>query len=253
MGLGVTPNTGWSPSLGKVLDLTGNASLYGYSSGGTFSTMLGSNSYYDATNWRAKVTGTSSLIQLTAGNFALQMAPSASAGAALTYTAVLTNQGVGQTLALQGASSSAGIGIAFPATQTASSDANTLDDYEEGTWTPVLKFAGNNVGMTFNQQLGQYIKIGRQVTAWFLVQLSAKGSSTGNALISGAPFGSSNYGHGPLDLNSAMTGQTITGGYAIIAGADIYLRYNGTTAYTDFNNAIFTNSSLILGVVTYYI
>ena len=34
-----------------------------------------------------------------------------------------------------------GSGITFPATQSASTNANTLDDYEEGTWTPVLTFA----------------------------------------------------------------------------------------------------------------
>jgi hypothetical protein len=33
--------------------------------------------------------------------------------------------------------STSGAGITFPATQSASSDANTLDDYEEGTFTPV--------------------------------------------------------------------------------------------------------------------
>jgi hypothetical protein len=35
-------------------------------------------------------------------------------------------------------SSASGSGISFPATQSASSDANTLDDYEEGTWTPTV-------------------------------------------------------------------------------------------------------------------
>jgi len=34
--------------------------------------------------------------------------------------------------------STSGAGITFPATQSASTDANTLDDYEEGTWTPVV-------------------------------------------------------------------------------------------------------------------
>ena len=34
--------------------------------------------------------------------------------------------------------STSGSGITFPATASASSNANTLDDYEEGTWTPTL-------------------------------------------------------------------------------------------------------------------
>ena len=148
--------------------------------------------------------------------------------------------------------STSGAGITFPATQSASSDANTLDDYEEGTWTPILRFAGASVGMTFSTQAGVYIKIGKQVTCWFNVILSNKGSSTGNATIVGAPFSAASYGHGVLDLNSSMTGQTATGGYNIIAGAEVYLRYSGTTGYTDFNNTVFTNTSNIIGVFTYY-
>jgi hypothetical protein len=144
-------------------------------------------------------------------------------------------------------------GVTFPATQSASSDVNTLDDYEEGTWTPAIKFAGNNVGMTFSQQLGQYIKIGRQVTVWYAIQLTAKGSSVGNATVTGVPFTSSNYGHGVLDLNSGMSAVPATGGYGIIAGSDIFLRYNSTTGYADFSNSVFTNTSLIIGVVTYYV
>ena len=42
-----------------------------------------------------------------------------------------------------------GIGhLGFLATQSASAGANALDDYEEGSWTPVLSFAGNCVGAT---------------------------------------------------------------------------------------------------------
>ena len=60
------------------------------------------------------------------------------------------------------APTTSGSGITFPATQAASSNANTLDDYEEGTWTPVptgITFAGT-ASYTAN-----YTKIGRLVTA----------------------------------------------------------------------------------------
>ena len=40
-------------------------------------------------------------------------------------------------------------GILF-GTDTAA--ANTLDDYEEGTWTPVLSFGGGSTGITYNTQ-----------------------------------------------------------------------------------------------------
>jgi hypothetical protein len=53
----------------------------------------------------------------------------------------------------------AGPGIKFPATQVASADANTLDDYEEGTWTP-NQGPGLTVVGTFASS-GSYTKIGR--------------------------------------------------------------------------------------------
>jgi len=78
--------------------------------------------------------------------------------------------------------------VTFPSTQSASADANTLDDYEEGTWTPILQFGGASVGITYSKQTGLYTKIGRQVTITANISLTAKGSSTGMAKIEGLPF-----------------------------------------------------------------
>jgi hypothetical protein len=52
-------------------------------------------------------------------------------------------------------------GITFPATQVAKSNANTLDDYEEGTFTPTVS------GVTLSSATGTYTKIGRQVFVSF--------------------------------------------------------------------------------------
>lgn len=55
--------------------------------------------------------------------------------------------------------------IAFPATQNPSADANTLDDYEEGSWTPEITFATpGDVDVTYTTQLGRYTKVGNLVT-----------------------------------------------------------------------------------------
>jgi hypothetical protein len=78
--------------------------------------------------------------------------------------------------------------IAFPATQAPSSGVNTLDDYEEGTWTPVLGGSGGTSGQTYTTQTGNYVKIGKQVFAHFEVLLSAKGTITTNVQIQGLPF-----------------------------------------------------------------
>ena len=66
--------------------------------------------------------------------------------------------------------------------------ANALDDYEEGTWTPAIAFGGASVGLTYVRNGGTYTKIGRKVTVCGDLILSAKGSSTGSATITGLPF-----------------------------------------------------------------
>lgn len=80
--------------------------------------------------------------------------------------------------------------LAFPATQVASSDANTLDDYEEGTWTPVIGGSGGTSGQTYaaNGQVGHYVKVGRLIICTFRAELSNKGTITGNVQIQGLPF-----------------------------------------------------------------
>jgi len=78
-------------------------------------------------------------------------------------------------------------GITFPATQSACSDANTLDDYEEGTWTP-NQGAGLTVSGTFTSS-GFYTKVGRQVTVWATVRGSTSISiSAGQTICTNLPF-----------------------------------------------------------------
>jgi hypothetical protein len=90
-------------------------------------------------------------------------------------------------LCLAGGNTSAtGTGIAFPATQSASSDVNTLDDYEEGSFTPTVTAAsGSNGGGTFD---GSYIKIGRYVYTTLRCQSVSKGTLSGQIQVGGLPF-----------------------------------------------------------------
>jgi len=54
---------------------------------------------------------------------------------------------------------------AFPATQIPSADPNTLDDYEEGTWTMGITFAtAGDLNVVYSSQSGRYTKIGRAFT-----------------------------------------------------------------------------------------
>ena len=79
-------------------------------------------------------------------------------------------------------------GITFPATAVAASDANTLDDYEEGTFTPSLGDSAGGVA-TMSVQEGKYVKVGKIVQFSFQVVWTAKNTWTGtNTKISGLPF-----------------------------------------------------------------
>ena len=93
-----------------------------------------------------------------------------------------------------------GAGITFPATQSASTDANTLDDYEEGSWTPG-QGSGLTVVGTFSSA-GRYVKIGRVVTITGHVKATTSVAFlAANAIIANnLPF-SSNDGGGLLPSN----------------------------------------------------
>jgi len=76
-------------------------------------------------------------------------------------------------------------GLAFPATQIAVADANTLDDYEEGTWAPAITGTGGS--FTHSSQKGFYTKVGRLVTVQFYVT-GTKNTVSGTLTITGLPF-----------------------------------------------------------------
>jgi hypothetical protein len=100
----------------------------------------------------------------------------------LTGPIVSTTIGVGGTTP-----STSGSGVSFPATQSASSDANTLDDYEEGTWTP-SQGGGLTVVGTFSSS-GRYTKIGRQVFVVGDVSGTTSVTATAGAVFAGnLPF-----------------------------------------------------------------
>jgi hypothetical protein len=86
-----------------------------------------------------------------------------------------------------GDTSANGIGITFPTTQSASTNANTLDDYEEGTWMPTIEGTTLAGTVTYGARNGRYTKMGRVVQIECYVQWSA-GTGTGNLLITGLPF-----------------------------------------------------------------
>lgn len=139
--------------------------------------------------------------------------------------------------------------LAFPATQNPSSNANTLDDYEEGTWTPNLLFGGASTGITYSTRLGRYTKVGRHVTVSANIALSSKGSLTGAATLSGLPFTSANDStYAAAAVGQAANFSSVVGSVMLLVqpnatGLNIYHSNNGAGAA--LTNSFFTNTSLI--------
>jgi hypothetical protein len=104
-------------------------------------------------------------------------------------------------------------GIQFPATQVPSADANTLDDYEEGTFTPAMTFAvPGDLSVVYTTQEGTYIKVGKLVFCRLrLICTPTHTTASGNFAITGLPFTSTNTpafstgGGIPSNLNAAFT------------------------------------------------
>jgi len=94
-------------------------------------------------------------------------------------------------VALEGATPTTGTGITFPATQSAAANANTLDDYEEGTWTPTAVCTGQTI--TYTDRAGYYTKIGNTVRFQAVMIINTvSGAAAGNTTITGLPFANGN-------------------------------------------------------------
>jgi len=99
-----------------------------------------------------------------------------------------------------------GVGITFPATQSASTNVNTLDDYEEGTWTPSAGSESGVLTATYGVRTGKYVKIGRWVWCGFDIQLASRTVTGSLAFLYGLPFAVANNG----DLSGGVGSVGIT-------------------------------------------
>jgi len=167
---------------------------------------------------------------------------------------VTTNSGTlisATTIGVGGATpSTSGAGITFPATQSASTDANTLDDYEEGTWTPNV---GGNT--TYINQVGRYTKIGNLVYVEFYIAVNVLGTGS-NAQIFGLPFvstsASSLAGLSISFFQSMSTSVVFIGGYKNTSDASIIMI--GTTAAAQSSTnapVLLQNNSQLYASMTY--
>ncbi len=254
VGIGVTPSSSWWTN-SRALQIGQSAAIEGRSSQSLIS--IGSNYYLNNSplEYRYLTTETATRYEQLAGEHRWFTAASGTAGNAITFTQAMSLNASGglQTLNTIGVGnatpSTSGAGITFPATQSASSDANTLDDYEEGTWTPSI---GGTA--TYTTQTGRYTKVGRLVTVDFILVVNTIGTGSTQA-ISGLPFsangtiksiGSVGY------FASLATNVLFISAYTPVSSTTIAFQSAtaaGGTATLD--PAIFGNSARIEGTITY--
>jgi len=109
---------------------------------------------------------------------------------------------------------------------------NTLDDYEEGTWTPTI--GGNS---TYNNQVGRYIKIGNMVWVNFAIGINAQGSGSTISQISGLPFTSGLASQNTSNLTWHGLGVAMTYGVYYVGANSTTLSLSYTTgASTQLTN-----------------
>ena len=137
---------------------------------------------------------------------------------------------------------------AFDAGITLGGSATTLDDYEEGTWTPTLPNGG-----TFTiSQTARFVKIGSQVTVTFYVSSVSPTANNDWFRIGGLPYAIGNTYHaGSCSYAGAGNLHNLgLGGQAL----DTYLYFHyldGTSASRLTNNNMIAQSSVVIGTMTY--
>jgi hypothetical protein len=121
---------------------------------------------------------------------------------------------------------SSGTGITFPATQSASSDANTLDDYEEGTWTPI---DASGAGLSFTVfGTARYVKIG-QLVFFCIDQLNYPSTANlSTASIGGLPF--TNNANNTGGINPVANNSNMDAGLIVANATNMYFYPAGVTS-----------------------
>ena len=131
--------------------------------------------------------------------------------------------------------------LIFPATQVASAGANTLDDYEEGTWTPTDE---SGAGLTLTAPSGSYTKIGDSVfyRGRFEYPVTA---STAVAIYGGLPFtvGNSVNARGGY----IAFGQQTSAAYAVTTLNTATVQFWTPTGLSIQNAALSTDTFMVAG------
>lgn len=148
----------------------------------------------------------------------------------------LTNK-TADALVLTGITDLQGGRLKFPATAVLSSDPNTLDDYEEGTFTPTYAPETGAFGSITVAGSCRYVKIGKTFFYWIDTRTTAAttlGTAGGKLFITGLPFNAdANGGYGAVSIFQAFNLGTVftsIGALNEANGSRIYLTKNSSNS-----------------------
>src|SRR6185437_3076726 len=103
---------------------------------------------------------------------------------------------------------------------------STLNTYTYGSFTPGIAFGGSSTGITYSTQIGYYTCVGPMTYLQVWLTLTAKGSQTGNATITGIP----NIAVGNNSLQQTIMLPSITG--VSLLGKLVYILLDGGGNFT---------------------
>ena len=136
--------------------------------------------------------------------------------------------------------------------------ANALDDYEEGTWTPILiGSSGDPTSTTYGNQTGRYTKVGNTVFAAFQIALnSGYGNGSGQIRVSALPFVSNletMSGNVAMETFSSKVDKHVTPMVSASSAQVKFINLNlsGGWTYIEWGNNT-SGTIYIYGSITYY-
>lgn len=184
---------GFQTSQGTIGASSAITNQFGFASASTLTGATNNYGFYSdiasgANRWNFYAAGSANNAYAGNSRFGGVTAPTVAVdvtGAILASTTITATTG----MAVGGATAGSG-GVAFPAVAVSVADANTLDDYEEGTFTPVVRDAAAGNAATAATSIGRYTKIGNRVTYnVILLNVNTTGLTAGNQVfVTGLPF-----------------------------------------------------------------
>ena len=216
---------------------------------------------------------------ITPANAAVAISPTGTGTVAISPAGALTvnpttastinNTSIGATTALTGRFTDVtlttgnlvvanGQGIDFSATP-GTGTTELLDDYEEGTWTPILGGATSQTGQSYNVNSGAYTKIGNQVFCTMRISLATAGTITGNAVIRGLPFqtssDSSDYAGASIAYIDGVGTAIVSVGFLAQqnrTSLDVFYRTAASTTQTTAGNTFWADGTGLYASIVYH-